>query len=305
MFFLKLNFLGHVIHKIRVSLKYRHFINNCKIVKNKVLIPELGIPLLLKCTLKCEYCNAFSPYSDDIFPTNELIDSFTNWSNKIEPQFISLCGGEPFLHPDYEKIIFNVRSIWNHSQIQIVTNGTLLNNVSDEFLTRIKELGISLHISKHVNTENYNTIIRNTIERIASLGVEYCVADSYNNWKPCHQIDQNGIPLPYQSHPQKAWLNCISKKYTTLLKDHLYRCCDLAYAIHATQNKKISTDWLKTLNHNGVVTNNNPQEIIDYLTMGVMPECSICREKNSFVKSKQIPSVQLVAIKENIDQSYL
>jgi molybdenum cofactor biosynthesis enzyme MoaA len=172
---------------------YKEYVNSFKIVENRLVIPELHIPILTKCNLKCEYCAAFSPYSDDIFPTHDLIDSISNWATKIYPKELIITGGEPLLHPDCEKILIHIRSVWSYSKIRLISNGLLLNNVSDDFLQTVRNCNVSLSISEHLDSEGYRMKIKSSCEHFDQLGIKYTVYPSQKFWISIYKKDKDNF----------------------------------------------------------------------------------------------------------------
>ena len=88
------------------------------------------------CNLNCKYCNHFSPlapeeylsleeYERDLARLAFLFDG--------EMQQIKLLGGEPLLHPHIKDFLTLTRQYFPNGIIKILTNGTLLLNMKDDF----------------------------------------------------------------------------------------------------------------------------------------------------------------------------
>lgn len=81
------------------------------------------------CNLNCMGCSHFSPLADQWF---EDFDTFKKDFNKLyditngDVKVIRLMGGEPLLHPEFDKFVAFTCTLFNKSQVQIVTNGILV-----------------------------------------------------------------------------------------------------------------------------------------------------------------------------------
>lgn len=77
-----------------------------------------------RCNLHCNYCYAehsarFVKMKDLTIILNNLI--------KLNPESITLIGGEPFCYPDFDKVLSEILNHKEFKEIRIVTNGTLLS----------------------------------------------------------------------------------------------------------------------------------------------------------------------------------
>ncbi|MBT3407312.1 radical SAM protein [Candidatus Woesearchaeota archaeon] len=131
------------------------------------------------CNHKCDFClNIW--HNSNINETFETFMSFEKIKESIDKLSnanitnITICGGEPLLHPDFNKII---DYIYNKKlNIRLQTNGVFLNKEKiDFFKNKISEIEISLHGTKEIHNEishsnsfekiikNVNDIIKNNI----------------------------------------------------------------------------------------------------------------------------------------------
>lgn len=97
---------------------------------------NLEVHVAEHCNLNCKGCFHYSPlakpefldaiqYEKDMKRLSELFYS--------EAEYINLMGGEPLLNPDIIKIMRITRQYFKHGLIRIVTNGIMLNEMSDDF----------------------------------------------------------------------------------------------------------------------------------------------------------------------------
>lgn len=115
------------------------------------------------CNLKCTYCAAGGDgtYGEavnkiSVEKTLPQLKYFLSSLKNNESFYISFVGGEPLLHPDAIKVIYNyvteeARQKGITPVFKIVTNGTLFN---DEVLKIIRTMNLDLTISIDGNVEN-------------------------------------------------------------------------------------------------------------------------------------------------------
>ena len=88
------------------------------------------------CNLKCFHCNHFGSIADKwCYNTEQIKNDFKRLAEISESKIkiITLLGGEPLLHPDISKIIGYVREYFPNTVIDILTNGTLLDSMDEQF----------------------------------------------------------------------------------------------------------------------------------------------------------------------------
>lgn len=143
---------------------------------HKVLPTEtfnlLVIPVINSCNLNCKGCDAYAPLcSNNPIPYNVediISDVKTLLDLGIIIKEISLEGGEPLLHQNIVDIIYSLRRILSSTtHLTLLTNGLLLNKLSDEELLKIKDSDCYIVIDKYFDNEDLNL----ALERLRKLGV--------------------------------------------------------------------------------------------------------------------------------------
>ena len=81
------------------------------------------------CNLTCSHCAGLALYDFvGTFKWKDWSHRYERWAEILEPDSLSLCGGEPYLHPELELWFDNIRRLWPNILIEIMTNGTRLSN---------------------------------------------------------------------------------------------------------------------------------------------------------------------------------
>lgn len=102
------------------------------------------------CNLNCKGCSHFCPLvREEVFADlNQLKKDFIRLRQLITHiKMIRIMGGEPLLNNNLDECIEIVRSNYPYSDIRIVTNGLLINNLTDDIWNSIHENNIKIDIS--------------------------------------------------------------------------------------------------------------------------------------------------------------
>ncbi len=123
------------------------------------------LPLTSACSLNCIFCShRFQPgevttYAPGHISTEiilDLLDYLDNSQKIVIGEAVSrIEEGEPFLHPDWEKIFTRLRRQYPHNLLQITTSGTELSPDDIDFLSRLRPL--KLFLSLNVFTPKYRS----------------------------------------------------------------------------------------------------------------------------------------------------
>ncbi|MDR0869301.1 MAG: radical SAM protein [Planctomycetaceae bacterium] len=280
-----------------VSVRHRRHLRAVHIEKEKVVLPVIVFNFSFGCNLKCEHCGTFSPYRSGLVPKEELLESFDLWSQKIQPVEIHVSGGEPFLHPDIKEVVIHLKKAWPHANLMIISNGLLLPNISDDVFQTLAGLKVKIRISKHFSDKKHEEILNNVTHRLTTFGIQNWILDSTVNWLVYYPLDDRGLPIPSRSNPKAAWSRCYIKYNAFILGHHLWRCSGIGEIQHGIQNGCLtSPEWLPALNHHAVSCDQSVQDILQYLHLGVIPECTLCREDCVYIKPCQISPQKLKEI---------
>lgn len=137
----------------------------------------LNIELTNKCNLNCTHCykeaNCHKINNIDLDDLS-LLFSFLDSSNLS----VTLTGGEPTLHPKFEKV---VELCSEFGTVDLVTNGLNLKSVSSKVIRMINLIGISLYGTDDntykINTgiENGFSLLKESIEYLHSIKKDFII----------------------------------------------------------------------------------------------------------------------------------
>jgi len=106
------------------------------------------------CNMTCSHCAGLAMYDFvGTFKWNDHKDRYAKWAEIAEIPELSLCGGEPYLHPELELWFTSIRNLWQDSFIEIMTNGTRLSKRIDLSRDFVQDGNACIVVSCHdVNT---------------------------------------------------------------------------------------------------------------------------------------------------------
>lgn len=154
------------------------------------------------CNLNCRGCCDFSNLAKE--KKFYEIEEFRKDMSRLGELFsginkIRLMGGEPLLNPKLCEYAEFTREIFPDSDIRIVTNGLLLDRLTDEQLTRIRAADCRFDISNYPPTRKKLSGIRAILEK---AGIDYDIGF------PMDLFFRNLRKTPASS-PVPAYKNCI------------------------------------------------------------------------------------------------
>lgn len=133
--------------------------------EQKKISHEFLFILTSKCNLNCTNCSVFCGLRE---PFELKLEDFTqqliNLREQIPVSFVSFCGGEPTLHPQFMDFCKELFSQIPDCFLQIITNGTLLNTFSEEDLQFLNKYNVSFAITLYPKKKIIN-IVKNFEEK--------------------------------------------------------------------------------------------------------------------------------------------
>lgn len=108
----------------------------------------LETDIIDNCNLRCRHCSHHSPYMDKgVYNLNQFENDVRNLSKVLHVEKFRILGGEPLLNPNLKKYLEIARKFNLADNIGVCTNGTLLDLVNEELLSKMDFLDISLYPS--------------------------------------------------------------------------------------------------------------------------------------------------------------
>lgn len=169
------------------------------------------------CNLHCKGCSHFSGLAqpqfksiDEFKKDFEQLATLTNHNIDV----IRIMGGEPLLHPKLEQFFIIARSLFPNSSMVLVSNGILLNQLTDEQINTLNSLHIELCISEY------------------GLKIDRSKMRKFNRFYYHNKVQLYNVSLDLNGSQDfiKSYQNCdlVNGKWYFLKNGRIYQCCVMA-----------------------------------------------------------------------------
>lgn len=211
----------------------------------KLSFQVMDVFLSFKCTLGCKDCGAYmNVYTDKGLDTHvpyqqikHDIDAFFDVIDTVA--FVSVIGGEPFLHPDFPQIIADILEKTNFGVLGITTSG--ICKISDEAIQVLKNNRTRVIFSDYTRslTSKQKQLFQQNVEKIKTNGIHYTTGEPV--WATTPSLMEKTIPTE-QLASMKASCNS-TKTCQALLNGRLYPC-STSLAVHELHADDYPSDYI-------------------------------------------------------------
>jgi len=220
---------------------------------NEKILIETNVSIMVNnlCNMTCSHCTGLAMYDFlGTFKWTSYEEYYKEWAKILDLKYISLCGGEPYLHPELELWFDNVRQLWPDARLEILTNGTRLaqrKELSRKFVQDQKTwIQVSCHDESTFEKQRKDVldILSPWMDRVTTIEKEKV---HLKEWKmieyyldgriairlqqvtemapPYHKTVENGIVYFEMGGDQEAsHQNCAWKDTYTFQNGRLYKC---------------------------------------------------------------------------------
>ena len=228
------------------------------------------------CNLGCKSCNAFSPVIEKCFADIEAIKKDLTRLSELTGgnlKSLTVSGGEPLLNPQLPEILEYARKYFPEVQLQIITNGTLLEKAPDKFWTVCKNNNVIISLTCYPINLN--------IEKIKETAAANNVAIVYQDDTDIREKTMYFSPLDSSGKQdiKKSYRLCYMANYCFVLENgRLYTCPTIAHIEHF--NKFFNQNFVVSeRDYIDIYKAENINEITGFMCKP-MPFCRYCDKKN-------------------------
>lgn len=109
-------------------------------------IVHLDLNICLHCNFSCTACSHASPLHKPWFMPLDMIErDLMALKPILHPRNLNILGGEPTLHPQLVDILRLVKRLRIDDQTHIITNGSLLGRMGEDFWQEVEFLKVSIY----------------------------------------------------------------------------------------------------------------------------------------------------------------
>ena len=192
---------------------------NYRVENHIIYTRALEVNAVRHCNLSCRSCSHSSPLANkQVYHVDEVKNDLEKLSKFLKCETIRVVGGEPLLHPEFNKLIKEIKESNISENICLVTNGILLHTLNEEELDSINKIEISLY-PLHENLVNK---IKEEAWKISQKGVKVRILEYTTFREAISQEKSEDIELVeniYNTCQVAHFLRCI-----TVDHGRLYRC---------------------------------------------------------------------------------
>lgn len=284
--------------------------------KRGLHIRNLEYMITTSCDLACPGCDRFIDHGHAFVEKFEdIVSNMEQWFKRLDPDHVTIIGGEPLLHPRIYDILTEARRIFDHAVIEVYTNAFLLPK-RPKIFNVLKKIGnAKVSCSIHNKNPKYREIVeRNLHQAFYSKGkwfetspnthtcetVVLEVTDpTQGGWYDYRRV-VDGVLKPWNDNdPTSSYKNCGVNIYPIIYKNKLYKCPPISMVrTHLTKNFMLEDkDWEPYLKYEGLDPDCDEQELEKFVNNIYEPHsiCAMC-PANPVLKPQEEAVVKNVKI---------
>lgn len=243
---------------------------------NKMKSPYISFEVHLSehCNLNCKGCDHFSPLAKPEFANFDNFSKDMERMSKLfdgEAQTIHLLGGEPLLNKEIIKYLSKTRECFKKeelTEIKIITNGILLNSMTDSFWKSCSDNKITVSVTKYPLELNYSKMT----ETAKSFNVDFEFYDNTDKEQIWYNIR---LKMKGNKDPKRSYFKCFLANNCVMLKNgKLYTCTLVPNIEHFNKYFKKNLQ-ISNRDYIDIYKAKDKEEIFEFLTNPI-PFCRYC-----------------------------
>lgn len=238
----------------------------------KCYVPSLDAVVTERCSLKCAGCSNLmqyyvNPKHRDI---DELITNIDLFLEKVD-QLLALCilGGEPFMNPEFIKLVDHFKDEKKIRRIEIITNATIFPDA--EILEHLKFENVFFRISDY---DELSKKLPEWEQWCEENRLAYDISQMLY-WQDCGHLERRDYT---EQELRDVYGNCDCRALPTIFGNRIYNCPYAANAsnLGAMYQDEKAKDYLE-------LTNETTAEEIDRFLFErpYLQACKYCSGRNS------------------------
>lgn len=260
-------------------------------------IPFLEYMITTSCDLACPGCDRFIDYKH---PWTESLDDITEnmeaWSKRLDPDHITIIGGEPLIHPKIYDILYVAKEKFDHAKIEVYTNGFLLKKRPKIMNVLLDISPAKISLTHHTKDTKARALVEQNIKkylfkdlpfhqvaknRYMCRDVEIEITDPTDKgWMDYRKI-QNGILKPHSDGDiESSYFNCGVNIYPIIYNNRLYKCPPISMLRTHAEKYSLSDDkdWQPYLEYTGVGLDESDEKLFELVSNIYKPHkiCGMC-----------------------------
>jgi organic radical activating enzyme len=212
---------------------------------DKLILPVATFVINQKCTLKCLHCGQ---YMNDYPPEDRVNFSLERIKTDIDRifaavdaiGFVSIIGGEPFLHPALNDIIDLVLAKPNFGVLGITTNG--ICDINDRHLSKLNNTKTRLIFSDYTVglSEKRRNLFAKNVNQASASHISFTVGQPL--WSTPASLRKLNLP---EATKVRMKAGCNSRNSCKTMQNGVYYPCSTTAGIGSHHLADYPCDWLR------------------------------------------------------------
>jgi organic radical activating enzyme len=290
-------------------------------MKSKLKYAEINITNV--CNYSCTHCQSLNNYA---FKGHQQWSVYKNeyqsLSERLDIEQIQIIGGEPTLNPDFEKWVEGISNLWPESKLQISTNGSKLDKLTENIYKILSKHNGTLWITCHdiklyegfleftkqfldeIVSDNQEPPVRRVSRKFVDKnGVEIILDWTQSFVSSAIELVNNNLTMVYDSDINQAHDICGFKNCHQINKGKLYKCplvsilpdfLDQFDVIISEDDRKLAYAYQP------LSANRDVSKFVDSINDPI-PQCKFCPSK--YAQHEFVGTEKKIKIVPQIDQN--
>lgn len=249
------------------------------------------------CDLACPGCDRFIDFDHRWHQDfDKLCQNMNEWSDHLDPDNLTIIGGEPLIHPEIYNILKHARKTFNHARIEVFSNGLLLSKKPKLLKTLLDIQPAKLHITFHNKNPQVRKSIEDNIKKHIFKNyqwrmvheklwkfqdVELEISDPTEGGWYDYRQNINGVLKPWKdNNPELSYQNCTANIYPIIYKNRLYKCPPISMLRTHAEKYGLTDDedWEPYLKYKGLGLDFNESDLEEFIDNINKPHsiCNMC-----------------------------
>ena len=212
--------------------------------KHKLVYGVATFVVNQKCTLACadcgQYINHYAREDQINFPLQRIKTDIDRIMDAVDAiGYVSLIGGESFLHPHLNQIVEHILSKPNLGVLGITTNGICqINNTHLQAMSN-RRTRIIFSDYTFALDEKKRALFQRNVRKVAEAGISYTVGQPL--WcKPSSLLESQ---LDFATM-RRMKTSCIATKTAKTIQNGVYYPCSVTAALGSHRIRNYANDWV-------------------------------------------------------------
>jgi MoaA/NifB/PqqE/SkfB family radical SAM enzyme len=227
------------------------------------------------------------------------------WSKIIQPNKLTIIGGEPLIHPRIYDILKHARKCFPKSRIEIATNGLLLSK-KPKLKETIEKIGnASINLSLHNSNQDikdkiYQLVNRYILDKKWKKTSDYSwkkstvrleITPETEIWQEYRKVINEKLKPYNDKDPKASYAACGVNIFPIVYKGRIYKCPPISMLrTHLEKYRKLDDpDWEPYLKYKGISYNDSADTINKFMKNIYKPHhiCGMCPANPDYFDQKE------------------